>query len=131
MNFNKDAIYLQIAEYVNDNIILGKWQADQKIPSVRELAVAMEVNPNTVTRAYDQLQLQGIITNRRGMGMFVTPDALDKIKELRRDRFFEQELPDLFTSIYLLEIDMDEIADRYETFISNLNAKLSNNENKQ
>ena len=51
-----EAIYLQIAAYVSENILLGKWLPEQKIPSVRDMAVELEVNPNTVMRAYELLQ---------------------------------------------------------------------------
>jgi DNA-binding transcriptional regulator YhcF (GntR family) len=64
------AIYIQIAEYVCEQILLKKWKLDDKIISIRELAVTIEVNPNTVQRAYDFLQQKNIITNKRGIGLF-------------------------------------------------------------
>ena len=72
---DNEAIYLQIAALVSDNILLGKWPGEQKIPSVRDLAVELEVNPNTVMRSYEFLQNQGIIYNKRGLGLFVAPDG--------------------------------------------------------
>jgi len=68
---DKQAIYLQISEYVCEQILLNKWLVGEKISSIRDLAVAMQVNPNTVQRAYDFLQQQEIITNKRGVGYFV------------------------------------------------------------
>ena len=70
------AIYLQIAEYVCEKILLKIWTTDQKIPSVRELAVDLEVNPNTVMRAYEFLQNREIIYNKRGIGFFIKNDAM-------------------------------------------------------
>ena len=61
------AIYLQIAEYVCENILLGTWALGDRIVSIRDLAVTMEVNPNTVQRAYDFLQQKEIISNKRGI----------------------------------------------------------------
>ena len=52
---DNEAIYLQIAAYVSENILLGKWPAEEKIPSVRDMAVELEVNPNTVMRSYEFL----------------------------------------------------------------------------
>ena len=53
MEFGKDqAIYLQIADLICENILSGEWAAETKIPSVRELAINLEVNPNTVMRTY-------------------------------------------------------------------------------
>lgn len=119
MNFNdREAIYLQIAAYVSDHISLGKWLPEQKIPSVRELAVELQVNPNTVMRTYEHLQNQGIVFNKRGLGLFVAPDAIEKIKANRKERFMQQELPDFFRSLYLLDISLDEVQQQYQQFIT-------------
>jgi GntR family transcriptional regulator len=119
MNFNdREAIYLQIAAYVSDHISLGKWLPEQKIPSVRELAVELQVNPNTVMRTYEHLQNQGVIFNKRGLGLFVTADALAKIKALRKERFMQQELPDFFRSLYLLDISLQEVQQQYQQFVN-------------
>jgi len=119
MNFkDKEAIYLQIADYISEHIMLGKWRPDEKIPSVRELAGDIQVNPNTVMRTYEHLQNQEIIFNKRGLGHFVAPDAIEKIKTIRKERFLQQELPDFFRSIYLLDISMEEMQKRYEEFKS-------------
>ena len=117
MNFkDKDAIYLQIAAYICDHISMGKWLPEQKLPSVRELAGDLQVNPNTVMRTYEYLQNQKFVFNKRGLGLFVAPDALDKIKVSRQERFLQQDLPDFFRKLYLLDIDLDEVQRRYETF---------------
>lgn len=111
-----EAIYLQIAAYVTEHIMLDKWADEQKIPSVRELAVELQVNPNTVVRAYEFLQSKEVIANKRGIGFFITPDARDKIQKYSKERFLGQELPEFFRSIYLLNISMEEISQRFETF---------------
>jgi GntR family transcriptional regulator len=117
MNFkDKEAIYLQIADYVSEHITLGKWLPEQKIPSVRELAIELQVNPNTVMRTYEYLQLHEIIFTKRGLGLFVSPEAIVKIKNIRKERFIQQELPDFFRSLYLLDINLDEVQKRYEAF---------------
>lgn len=123
INFkDKEAIYLQIADYVAEHITLGKWLADEKIPSVRDLAGELQVNPNTVMRTYEHLQNQEIIFNKRGLGLFVTEDAISKIKSIRKERFLQQELPDFFRSLYLLDISLEELKTRYETFkVNNFN----------
>ncbi len=111
------AIYLQISDVVFEHILLNNWQAANKIPSVRELAATLEVNPNTVARTYDLLQSQHIITNKRGVGFFVADDAIDKIKTFRRKEFLEKELPVFFRSIYLLDIDTNQLKNLYDTFV--------------
>ncbi|RZM27258.1 MAG: GntR family transcriptional regulator [Pedobacter sp.] len=111
-----EAIYLQIAAYVGEFIMLGKWAEEQKIPSVRELAVDLQVNPNTVVRAFEFLQAKEVIINKRGIGFFISPDAKDKIKAYSKERFLGQELPEFFKNLFLLDISMEEIKDRFELF---------------
>lgn len=113
---DNEAIYLQIAAYVSENITLEKWTAEEKIPSVRDLAVELQVNPNTVARTYDFLQNQEVIFNKRGIGYFVSSDAKTKVKSYRKERFLQQELPEFFKNIFLLEIGLDEIEKRYQEF---------------
>ncbi|MGF7081922.1 GntR family transcriptional regulator [Mucilaginibacter sp. UYCu711] len=117
MNFkDKDAIYLQIADYVSEHITMGKWQPEEKIPSVRELAVALQVNPNTVMRTYEHLQQQDIIFNKRGLGLFVSVDAVARVRAIRKERFLQQELPGFFNSLFLLDIKPEELLKQYEDF---------------
>ena len=119
MNFkDKEAIYLQIADYITEHITLGKWKPDEKIPSVREMAGDLQVNPNTVMRTYEHLQNQEIVFNKRGMGHYVAADAVDKIKSIRRERFLQQDLPDFFKSLYLLDISLEELQKRYDEYRS-------------
>jgi GntR family transcriptional regulator len=115
---DNEAIYLQIAAFVSDNILLGKWPAEQKIPSVRDLAVELEVNPNTVMRSYEFLQNQEVIYNKRGLGLFVAPDGYEKVKTYRKERFIEQDLPVFFRNIYLLDINPEDLAKWYARFKS-------------
>lgn len=113
----KQAIYLQIAEYVCEQILLKQWPLEAKILSIRDLAVMMQVNPNTVQRAYDFLQQREIISNKRGVGYFVDADATAKVIAFRKEQFLENELPVFLRSMYLLDIPMEEIEIRYEKFI--------------
>ncbi len=118
MEFKENpAIYIQIAEYVCEQILLKKWKLGDKIISIRELAVNMEVNPNTVQRAYDFLQQQDIITNKRGIGYFIEEDAMDSILNFRRKQFIENELPVFMRNIFLLKIDFKEIKILYDQFV--------------
>jgi len=111
------AIYIQIAEYVCEQILLKKWKLGDKIISIRELAVQMQVNPNTVQRAYDLLQQQNIITNKRGIGYFTEEDAMERILAFRREQFVENELPVFMRNIFLLKMDFKEIKAMYDQFV--------------
>jgi len=111
-----EAIYLQIAAYVSENILLEKWPTESKIPSVRDLAATLQVNPNTVMRTYEFLQNQEVIYNRRGIGFFVSTDSIKKIKAFRKEQFLQRDLPEFFRNIFLLDISLEEIENRYEAF---------------
>ncbi|AMM52519.1 GntR family transcriptional regulator [Rufibacter sp. DG15C] len=113
---NNEAIYLQIAAYVSEHILVGKWLPDQKIPSVRDLAIELQVNPNTVMRTYEHLQNREVIYNKRGIGFFVAPEGVAKVKEQRRERFLQQEMPEFFRTIFLLGIGLEELQERYQQF---------------
>jgi DNA-binding transcriptional regulator YhcF (GntR family) len=110
------SIYLQIAEYICEKILLKTWKTDERIPSVRELAMQLEVNPNTVMKTYEYLQQQNIIYNQRGIGYFVGPDAVKNAMQYRKTEFMDNELPALFRNMYLLGMDVEELKPRYEKF---------------
>jgi GntR family transcriptional regulator len=109
------AIYLQIADLFCENILLKKWMTDEKIPSVREIAVEVEVNPNTAMRTYTYLQDKGIIYNKRGIGYFVAEDGYNKSLDLKKEKFYNQELPLFFKTIELLGISIEEVGKLYAT----------------
>jgi len=118
MDFRENpAIYLQIAEYACEQILLKEWSLGSKIISIRDLAVMMEVNPNTVQRAYDFLQQREIITNKRGVGYFVDGGAMEKVITFKKEQFLQHQLPVFLRSMYLLKIEVAEIEMRYKTFI--------------
>ncbi|HVX51748.1 MAG TPA: GntR family transcriptional regulator [Chitinophagaceae bacterium] len=111
-------IYLQIADYACEKILLQEWKPGERIPSVRELAVQLEVNPNTVMRTYEHLQQQEIIYNQRGIGYHVAAGAVRKALLYRKNEFTEKDLPVLFRNLYLLEIDIDELKQLYTNYIN-------------
>lgn len=107
------AIYKQIADYMCDSIVASTWQSNDRIPSVREMAVALEVNPNTVMRSYTYLQNLGIIYNERGIGYFVASDALDRIVALKKEEFISNDLPEFFRKMDMLGLSFDEVERLY------------------
>ncbi len=118
MEFRENhAIYLQIAEYVCEQILLKKWNLGEKILSIRDLAILMQVTPNTFQRAYDFLQQREIITNKRGIGYFTEADAHERILAFRRELFIANELPVFFRNMYLLNMDFKEVKSLFEQFI--------------
>ena len=110
MEFKENqTIYLQIGDYVCEQILLGRWSEGDRILSVRELGVDLEVNPNTVMRTYDFLQNSEIIFNKRGVGYFVEENAKTKIIEYRKKQFLEHELPIIFKTMNLLGMTIQDV----------------------
>ncbi|MCU5657323.1 GntR family transcriptional regulator [Bacillus mycoides] len=77
-------IYVQVMEYIKKEIVTGRLAPGDKIPAVRELAGELQVNPNTIQRTFQELELEGISETRRGTGRFVTMDE-EKITEIRKE----------------------------------------------
>ena len=115
MHFDTEkAIYLQIADHVMEKILKEEWQAEQKILSVRDLAGELQVNPNTVMRAYDLLQQQDIIYNKRGLGFFVAAEAKQTVAGMKKKYFIDVELPQFFSTLDLLGISIEEVNTYYK-----------------
>lgn len=112
---NGKSIFLQIADTITDKVVSGEFQAGEKIPSVRELASEMGVNPNTIMRTYSELQAMSIIENQRGIGYFVNPEAQKIILEGKKKEFFDNVLPEFLRQASLLGITSDELKKHIET----------------
>ena len=114
MQFNNDKpIYLQLADRLSDDIVDGKYNDDDRVPSVREFGMCFEVNTNTAMKAYDMLSRDNVIYNRRGLGYFVTPGAREKIMESRRNEFMTSVLPDIFFYFCMLGIGIEEFTKKW------------------
>lgn len=111
---NEKAIYVQIADRLREEILAGKYKPDERVPSVREYAVLLEVNTNTAVKSYELLANEGIIYNKRGMGYFVSPGAKERVMEERRQEFLSQRLPQLFRKMELLGVDISAVVKAWE-----------------
>ena len=107
--YDKKPIYMQIADYFCENILLKKWKENEKIPSVREIAVVMEVNPNTAMRAFVELQDLGIIYNKRGIGYFVAEGGSSKALAFKKEEFIKKDLPLVFKTLEMLNLSFSEL----------------------
>ena len=122
MEFNENqAIYLQIADLFFENILQRKWKTGEKIPSIREIAVKVEVNPNTALRTFNYLQEHGIIFNKRGIGYFLADDGFEKTLELKKQQFVEEELPKMFRMLDLVNLSFDDLDAYYKAYRKEFN----------
>ena len=106
---NDKPIYIQMADRLSDEILADKYKDDDRIPSVREYSVLLEVNTNTAVKAYDELARANIIYNKRGLGYFVTPGAKKQILKERKRTFMKERLPELFRQMQLLVITLEDV----------------------
>jgi GntR family transcriptional regulator len=125
---DNEAIYLQIANHFFENILMKKWNGDDKIPSIRDMAIEFEVNPNTTMRTFNYLQEKGIIYNKRGIGYFVSSDGFEKTLDLKKEKFVREELPAFFGTMKLLGISMEDVKNYYSKF--NSTSQKNTNEDK-
>ncbi len=106
-----------------DEILAGKYISDERIPGVREYSLLLQVNVNTTVKAFDILArqgiiYQGIIYNKRGLGSFVSADAVKIIRRLRSDDVLNGMLQELAKQMYLLGIPMEKVTDRLQQLIN-------------
>ncbi len=121
MNYaTNQSIFIQIADRICDRVLAGEYKADERIPSIRELAVEMEVNPNTVMRSYERLQHYNILYNKRGIGYFISAEAEQQIRHMRHNQFIEEVLPAVFKEMNLLGVGIDELTKAYKEYNINL-----------
>lgn len=113
-------VYRQIVGEIKAGRLTGRWRAGDRIPPVRELAAALRINPNTVAKAYRQLQVDGVIAGRQGGGNFVVPMTAES---LRRERLaqLDSELRGLLNRTDRLGISRAEV-------LAALRARIAENE---
>ena len=107
---NTQPIFMQIVDLVCDRVLKGEIPADGQIPSVRELAVELQVNPNTVMRAIERLLQWGIIYSQRGRGNYLAEGARQTIIEHRTQRLLTERLPQLAEEMKLLNFTPSQVA---------------------
>ena len=107
------AIYLQISEQIKERIFDGEWKEGERIPSIREMAVNLGVNPNTITRSYQRLMDLNVIENRRGVGYFVCTGAAEQILEELKSDFFGEKLPGIIKTMKKLGISFKDLENKY------------------
>ena len=107
-------IFLQLAEAIEDHILKGVYPEETQIPSTTEVSVQLKINPATVNRGVNMLVDEGIVYKKRGLGMFVAPDARQKILEKRKRAFFEKYIVALLDEARALGISRAEVVGMIE-----------------
>jgi GntR family transcriptional regulator len=113
MDFKKQkGIYEQIAERILYDILMDVLHEGDRLASVRDMAQEMQVNPNTVMRAYTYLNEENIIINQRGVGYFIADEAKEKARIILKQEFFDNQLPEVLNVMKVLGISAEEIIEK-------------------
>ena len=116
---NDVPIFRQIVQQIKTAVAMGRLQPEDPLPSVRQLAVELAVNPNTVARAYLDLEIEGVIYKRQGAGTFVSGQGVEMSKRERRrvlSELFERALVEGVN----LGMDERELRETFERVLENI-----------
>lgn len=115
LNFESEKpIYFQIAEEIEDAIFTGAFQEETQIPSTTEISTMFKINPATVLKGMNVLVDEAIIYKKRGVGMFVCSDSLEKIKIKRQKQFYKNYVESLVTEARKLDFSKQQIINLIE-----------------
>lgn len=104
------ALFLQIAEAIEDQIVDGSLGEESQAPSTNELAAFYRINPATAAKGVNMLVDSGVLYKRRGVGMFVTAGARDRVRSARREAFADRYLEPLLTEARRLGISPSDLS---------------------
>ena len=108
---NKQPIYLQLKELITRQILDHHINEGELITSIRQVSVDYQLNPLTVSKAYQALVDDGILAKQRGIGMLVVKGATEKLSKQQKRIFLEQEWPQIKDKLKILNIDLQELLD--------------------
>lgn len=102
-------LYIQIAEQLEDAIFTGAYPEETQIPSTTDLSVSLQINPATVLKGMNILVAENIIYKKRGLGMYVSTGATERIRKKRQENFYENFISPLVSEAQKLGLNKDEI----------------------
>ena len=105
-------VYVSLRETIADAILSGKFRDGDPLPSVRAWAAEQQAHPLTVAKAYQGFQDEGLVTVRRGVGLFVAPGARARLRDGERKRFIEEEWPAIRERMARLGINPADLSER-------------------
>ena len=106
------SIYLQISQMIETDILRGILLEEERAPSSNELAKLYTINPATAAKGLNLLVEEGILYKKRGIGMFVSPGAAEKIRNRRKEEFYYQKIRELLDEAKRLGITKAELIDQ-------------------
>jgi GntR family transcriptional regulator len=110
----RSPIYQQIADKIKDDVLSGALREDEQVMSTNQYAAYYRINPATAARAFQQLVDEGVLYKRRGVGMFVSPEARDALRSRRRKRFFAEVVDPMVAEARAIGVPLSEVVERIE-----------------
>lgn len=101
--------FTHIIDYITEGILSGRFSEEERIPSVRDMAVLMQVAPNTVVHAYEKLTTRELIYTQRGVGFYISTGATERVRSQRKALFMEETIPQIRREVKLIGISDDEL----------------------
>jgi DNA-binding transcriptional regulator YhcF (GntR family) len=111
-------IYLQLADRIHRQIISGELKAREKLPSIRDMGVKYSMNPNTVQRAYSELEREGILETKRGQGTFVSEQQ--DLLVLQREKLKQEQIQQFVHVMREMGYSSTEILSGLEEYLNNI-----------
>jgi DNA-binding transcriptional regulator YhcF (GntR family) len=106
---DRSPIYVQIANGIKDEVLKGALKEDEQVMSTNQYAAFYQINPATAAKGFAQLVDEGVLYKKRGIGMFVSPDARERLRSQRRERFFADVVDPMLAEARMVGVDLDEI----------------------
>lgn len=106
---DRSPIYLQIAEGIKNDVLSGTLEEDSQVMSTNQYAAYYQINPATAAKGFAQLVDEGVLYKKRGIGMFVTPDAREKLRAQRRESFFADVVEPMLAEARRIGVSVEEI----------------------
>lgn len=111
---DRSPIYQQIANGIKDDVLSGALKEDGQVMSTNQYAAFYQINPATAAKGFAQLVDEGVLYKKRGIGMFVSPDARAKLREQRRERFFAEVVDPMLAEARMIGVPLDEVVTHIE-----------------
>jgi GntR family transcriptional regulator len=111
---DRSPIYLQIANGIKNDVLSGTLKEDEQVMSTNQYAAFYQINPATAAKGFAQLVDEGVLYKKRGIGMFVSPDARARLRSQRRERFFTDVVDPMLAEARMVGVDVAEIVAHLE-----------------
>ena len=111
---DRSPIYRQIAERIKADVLSGALEGDDQIMSTNQYAAFYRINPATAAKAFAELVEEGVLYKRRGIGMFVSPDARERLRAEHRERFFADVVDPMVAEAKTIGVPLDDVVARIQ-----------------